>query len=132
MFPHLTPAPALKTAMENSSPGRFVTSDGIKYAPGVASCVGRFNLSGGVPSLVWGENISGVTDHGVGDFSAVFSANMGSTTYAMVGIAANALIVQNNSSAAPAVGSCRFGVFNTSGVAQDPAHFSIAIFGGLA
>lgn len=62
-----------------------------KLSPAIDAMV-YFTVSGGVPSIQKSVNVSSITDHAVGNFTANFTSPLRSSSYAVSGIVQNASI----------------------------------------
>lgn len=71
-------------AMEAATSGRVVTADVIHRAPRVAKAWVNFNGSG-TPAITASENVSSITDNGVGDFTINFTTAFSNANYCMAG-----------------------------------------------
>jgi hypothetical protein len=97
----------------------------------------HFTVSSGTPSRDDNFNISGITDHGTGDFTFVFETNMGNTNYAAVSTSevssSNINIPQLVASGQLTTGVrfsyFRITTFGGGGQNVDPPAGAIAVFG---
>ena len=84
----------------------------------------------GTPSINDSHNVASITDHGTGDYSAVFSTALANTNYSIVAATSNA---QTGITAAGKLTTgARILSSNSAGTATDASEASIIVFGGTA
>lgn len=121
---------------------RAVTPASMKFHPGVATAWLFFQGTAGSPVPLDSYNISSITDHGDGDYTANFATAMANTNFcpvtAMSSTASNIngygpyIWTQGNrAKVARSTAGIRFSINNSGGGAQDADYVSIAIFGGI-
>jgi len=99
----------------------------------------HFTVTAGTPAIVSQLNVSTITDHGVGQYTANFTSNLATTTYVASGMSENANINAyglgfTGYPSGRAVGSFRFYTshYNTGGAAPsyyDPVNVSLLVAG---
>lgn len=72
-----------------SSSTKIVPPSLLKFHPGIAKAWGLITVTGGVPALTVGYNISSITDNGVGNYTVNFTTAFSSSDFAAIVSAVN-------------------------------------------
>ncbi len=110
-----------------ASPGR------VKYHPGVAKAWVIFNGTG-TPAILANENVSSITDNGIGDFTINFTTAFSSANYGVSGAGSNGvqgLSVAIDEANLPTTSACRIRTQSSSST-TDPTRVSLTFHGDQA
>ena len=114
-------------------PDGVITTDDLASTVPVAKAWVNFNGTGTV-AIRASYNVSGLTDHGTGEYTVSFTTSLSDSNYAVVGSATRsdgvqALILGIQSSvSAPTTSAVRIVALNDSGSNQDSLYTNVAIF----
>ena len=112
-----------------------VTPSVVKYHPGVAKVLCRFDGTG-TPTIGASQNVSYITDNGTGDYTLNFTTALESANFILSGNAGstsnNAYYVSGPVSSTAGTTSARIAVVDSAGVYTDVKHISVVIYGDFA
>jgi hypothetical protein len=112
--------------------GRVAPVGTIKHHAGVAKAWVYFTISGGVPSIQASENVTDITDNGVGDYTITFTTPFANTNFAAVAMVRDtSTTVGIAYEFARTTGSVRIKTSygNTNPSSVDQAAVSVIVFG---
>lgn len=130
---------ATQAEMEAETADKYPDAALIRYSPGVAKVLCRFNGTG-TPAITWDWNVSSITDNGAGDYTLNFDVTFSAATQMSANVtssdqtgAANDPYGAGVKTATPfTTTSVRIGLGNNLGTNLDKDFVSVAVFGDLA
>lgn len=128
---NLADVSATRAEIEGGTSTNFVAAGNLRYGMGVAKAWGVASATG---TLLYGHNMSGVIDGGVGIVTFSLNANMSSTLYPIFALGLHTSATDQGVIAynAPAVGAFEVRGFNQAGAAADATRWLATAFGAHA